>query len=56
MALSRERVRRAEIGLELLRRCAPDAAGSMPAAADLTVPEVSDVDDRGRCGEDHPAS
>jgi hypothetical protein len=38
VALTRERVRRAEIGLELLRRHAPDAVGSTLPAADLAVP------------------
>jgi hypothetical protein len=38
VALSKERVRRAEIGLELLRRYAPDAVGSPPGATDLAVP------------------
>ncbi|KAA9161092.1 hypothetical protein FPZ12_015130 [Amycolatopsis acidicola] len=38
VALSRERVRRAEIGLELLHRYAPDAVGSTLPAADLAVP------------------
>jgi len=38
VALSRERVRRAEIGLELLRRYAPDAVTSTLPTADLAVP------------------
>lgn len=38
IALGRERVRRAEIGLELLHRYAPDVVGSKPGAADLAVP------------------
>lgn len=38
VALVRERVRRAEIGLELLNRYAPDAIGSVLPAADLAVP------------------
>ncbi|CUU54878.1 Peptidase family U32 [Parafrankia irregularis] len=40
IALGRERVRRAEIGLELLHRYAPDlaSAGSVLPAADLAVP------------------
>lgn len=38
IALGRERVRRAEIGLELLHRYAPDAIASQPGAADLAVP------------------
>jgi hypothetical protein len=46
VALSRERVRRAEIGLELLHRYAPDAVGSMPAAVGLAIPERSGADDR----------
>jgi hypothetical protein len=41
IALSRERVRRAELGLELLRRYAPDAVGSPAGATDLAVPVVS---------------
>jgi len=38
VALCRERVRRAEIGLELLARYAPDATTSALPAADLAVP------------------
>ncbi|WP_435159641.1 U32 family peptidase [Amycolatopsis sacchari] len=38
VALSRERVRRAEIGLELLARYAPDAVGSALPAEGLAVP------------------
>ncbi|WP_115944813.1 U32 family peptidase [Amycolatopsis thermalba] len=38
IALVRERVRRAEIGLELLHRHAPDAVGSTLPAAGLAVP------------------
>lgn len=38
IALSRERVRRAELGLELLSRYYPEAVGSAPGAADLAVP------------------
>ncbi|GAB3578030.1 hypothetical protein GCM10027445_44600 [Amycolatopsis endophytica] len=38
VALARERVRRAEIGLELLRRHAPESVGSTLPAADLAVP------------------
>lgn len=38
IALARERVRRAEIGLGLLRRYAPDAVGSALPAGDLAVP------------------
>ncbi|HEX5403938.1 MAG TPA: U32 family peptidase [Pseudonocardiaceae bacterium] len=41
VALSKERVRRAEIGLELLRRYAPDAVGSPQGATDLAVPVVT---------------
>jgi hypothetical protein len=41
VALSKERVRRAEIGLELLRRYAPDATGSPAGATDLAVPVVN---------------
>jgi hypothetical protein len=41
VALSRERVRRAELGMELLRRYGPDAVGSPPGATDLAVPVVS---------------
>lgn len=40
-ALGVERVRRAEIGLNLLARYAPDAVGSVLPAAGLAVPEVS---------------
>lgn len=39
-ALAVERVRRAEIGLGLLARYAPDAVGSTLPAAGLAVPEV----------------
>lgn len=42
VALVRERVRRAEIGLELLNRYAPDAIGSTLPAADLAVPRQAD--------------
>jgi hypothetical protein len=46
VALSRERVRRAEIGMELLHRYAPEAVGSHPGAIGLAVPEmVSTVED-----------
>lgn len=38
VALSRERVRRAELGLELLGRYYPEAVGSKVGAADLAVP------------------
>ncbi len=38
VALGRERVRRAELGLELLGRYLPEAVGSEPGAADLAVP------------------
>ncbi len=38
VALSRERVRRASLGLDLLRRYAPDAIGSRLPAAGLAVP------------------
>lgn len=38
IALGRERVRRAELGLELLRMYAPDAVTSKQGAADLAVP------------------
>ncbi|GHF56739.1 hypothetical protein FHX82_000079 [Amycolatopsis bartoniae] len=38
VALVRERVRRAEIGLELLNRYDPEAVGSTLSAADLAVP------------------
>lgn len=38
IALGRERVRRAELGLELLHRYAPDAVTSKTGAADLAVP------------------
>jgi hypothetical protein len=40
VALSRERVRRAEIGMELLGRYAPDAVGSALPAAGQAVPVV----------------
>ncbi|ONH52049.1 hypothetical protein CcI49_34575 [Frankia sp. CcI49] len=43
VALGRERVRRAEIGLELLHRCYPDAVGSGPRPAGLAVPAVPAV-------------
>jgi hypothetical protein len=39
VALSRERVRRARLGLDLLRRQSPEAATSPPGAAGLAVPE-----------------
>jgi hypothetical protein len=38
IALVRERVRRAELGLELLSTYAPEAIGSPPGATDLAVP------------------
>jgi hypothetical protein len=38
IALGRERVRRAELGLELLARYYPEAVASKPGAADLAVP------------------
>jgi hypothetical protein len=38
VSLGRERVRRAELGLELLGRYLPDAIGSAPGATDLAVP------------------
>lgn len=38
VALGRERVRRAEMGLELLSRYYPEAVGSAAGAADLAVP------------------
>lgn len=41
VALGRERVRRARIGLELLHRYAPEATCSAPAAADLALPHTS---------------
>lgn len=41
VALTKERVRRAEIGMELLRRYAPDAVGSPPGATDLAVPVIA---------------
>lgn len=43
VALCKERVRRAEIGMELLRRYAPDAVGSSHPLAELAVPEVATV-------------
>ena len=45
VALVRERVRRAEIGLELLHRYAPDAVGSALPAADLAVPAATTVEE-----------
>jgi hypothetical protein len=39
VALSRERVRRAEIGLDMLRRFYPDAVGSKLGATGLALPE-----------------
>lgn len=39
IALGRERVRRAQIGLELLQRYAPDAVGSQPGAAGVALPK-----------------
>lgn len=39
--LSRERVRRAALGLELLQRYYPDAVGSAPGAPGLAIPVVS---------------
>jgi hypothetical protein len=39
VALSRERVRRAEIGLDFLARYGPDAVGSTLPAPDLAVPD-----------------
>jgi hypothetical protein len=44
IALGRERMRRAEIGLEMLSRYAPQAIGSMLPADDLAVPRVSEID------------
>jgi hypothetical protein len=41
VALGRERVRRAQIGLDLLRRYAPDTKASTLPAADLAVPRYS---------------
>ncbi|MER2093104.1 MAG: hypothetical protein ABS918_10180, partial [Saccharopolyspora rectivirgula] len=41
VALGRERVRRAQIGLDMLARYAPDAATSERGAAGLALPEVS---------------
>jgi len=40
VSLARERVRRAYLGMELLRRYAPDAVMSRPGAADLGLPVV----------------
>jgi hypothetical protein len=40
IALGRERVRRAQIGLDLLRRLAPEAKASALPAAGLAVPQV----------------
>jgi hypothetical protein len=40
IALSRERVRRAEIGLAHLHRYCPEAVTSEPGAADLGIPEL----------------
>jgi len=39
IALSRERVRRAEIGMDHLRRTYPQAVTSRPGAAGLGVPQ-----------------
>lgn len=39
IALGRERVRRAQIGLELLQRYAPDAVGSQPGAEGVALPK-----------------
>jgi hypothetical protein len=44
VALSRERVRRARLGLELLERAGVDAATSAPGAAGLAVPRVAAVE------------
>lgn len=43
VALGRERVRRAEIGMEMLRRYAPDAVGSALPAAGQAVPCIDDT-------------
>lgn len=45
VALGRERVRRAEIGMEMLGRYAPDATGSLLPTTGLAVPHA--VDERG---------
>lgn len=42
VALSRERVRRAEIGLDMLHRFYPDAVGSKLGATGLALPEPAD--------------
>lgn len=46
IALGRERVRRAQIGLDLLRQHAPDVKGSTLPAAGLAVPESRPTVDR----------
>ncbi len=43
LALSRERVRRAKIGLDLLARYYPDAVQSRPGAAGLAIPAKEQV-------------
>ncbi len=43
LALSRERVRRAKIGLDLLARYYPDALQSQPGAAGLAIPVQADT-------------
>ena len=44
LALSRERVRRAKIGLDLLARYYPDALQSRPGAAGLAIPVTKQAD------------
>src|SRR6266852_5149772 len=44
LALSRERVRRAKIGLDLLARYYPDASQSQPGAPGLAIPVLEQAD------------
>jgi hypothetical protein len=44
LELSRERVRRARIGLDLLARYYPDAMQSQPGAAGLAIPVLEKFD------------
>ena len=48
VALSRERVRRAQLAMEMLRRSASSAEMSAPGAADLAVPVPDTVKPRGQ--------
>jgi hypothetical protein len=47
LALSRERVRRAKIGLDLLARYYPEAIGSKPGAAGLAIPDSGSFEQDG---------